>query len=182
MIHPFGMLGFTLLRAMSTYSGVAGVASEVSRPFDARRDGFVMGEGAGVAILEHPAGARRRGARIYGEVAGYGLACDVAEHRKARNSEPTRRAARGAPRHPPRRTRATAEDLLVVLLERPGAGLSDVGKSPAEPPTTHDGNQRARLRARSESCAFQRPSTCDAYRLTDEPLDGRGAVRSYYST
>jgi 3-oxoacyl-[acyl-carrier-protein] synthase II len=74
MIHPFGMLGFTLLGAISTNSGVA---SEVSRPFDARRDGFVMGEGAGVAILEHPAGARRRGARIYGEVAGYGLACDA---------------------------------------------------------------------------------------------------------
>jgi 3-oxoacyl-[acyl-carrier-protein] synthase II len=73
MINPFGMLGFTLLGAMSTNPH----AGEASRPFDAARDGFVMGEGAGVAILEHPLHARRRGARIYGEVAGYGLAADA---------------------------------------------------------------------------------------------------------
>ena len=74
MINPFGMLGFTLLGALSTNPGAG---SGASRPFDARRDGFVMGEGAGVAILEHPAHARRRAARIYGEVAGYGLASDA---------------------------------------------------------------------------------------------------------
>jgi 3-oxoacyl-[acyl-carrier-protein] synthase II len=72
MINPFGMLGFTLLGALSTNRGAG-----ASRPFDARRDGFVMGEGAGVVILESPARARRRGARIYGEVAGYGLASDA---------------------------------------------------------------------------------------------------------
>jgi 3-oxoacyl-[acyl-carrier-protein] synthase II len=73
MINPFGMLGFTLLGAMSTNPSARGA----SRPFDARRNGFVMGEGAGIVILEHPLRARRRGARIYGEVAGYGLAADA---------------------------------------------------------------------------------------------------------
>ncbi len=74
MINPFGMLGFTLLGALSTNRGAG---SRASRPFDARRDGFVMGEGAGVVMLESPTHARRRGARIYGEVAGYGLASDA---------------------------------------------------------------------------------------------------------
>jgi 3-oxoacyl-[acyl-carrier-protein] synthase II len=74
MINPFGMLGFTLLGALSTNRGAG---AQASRPFDARRDGFVMGEGAGIVMLESPTHARRRGARIYGEVAGYGLASDA---------------------------------------------------------------------------------------------------------
>jgi 3-oxoacyl-[acyl-carrier-protein] synthase II len=74
MIHPFGMLGFTLLGALSTN---AGAGPKTSRPFDARRDGFVMGEGSGVVVLESLEHARRRGARTYGEIAGYGAASDA---------------------------------------------------------------------------------------------------------
>src|SRR5207302_3666014 len=51
--------------------------SGISRPFDARRDGFIMGEGAGALVLEDGAAARDRGARILGWVRGYGTTCDA---------------------------------------------------------------------------------------------------------
>jgi 3-oxoacyl-[acyl-carrier-protein] synthase II len=74
MIHPFGVTGFNLLTALSTYSGDP---QRASRPFDRDRDGFVLGEGAGMVILEELEHARKRGARIYGEVAGYGSTADA---------------------------------------------------------------------------------------------------------
>lgn len=74
MIHPLGMTGFIRLTAMSTRGDDPGSAS---RPFDATRDGFVMGEGAGVVILEDLGHARRRGARVLAELAGYGSTADA---------------------------------------------------------------------------------------------------------
>ncbi len=74
MIHPFGMLGFNLLEALST-NNAAG--PRACRPFDAKRDGFVMGEGAGVLVLESLTHARDRGARIYGEIRGFGASSDA---------------------------------------------------------------------------------------------------------
>jgi 3-oxoacyl-[acyl-carrier-protein] synthase II len=74
MIHPLGMLGFNLLEALST-NNPAG--PRASRPFDARRDGFVMGEGAGILVLESLDHARGRGARIYSEVLGFGVSSDA---------------------------------------------------------------------------------------------------------
>lgn len=74
MIHPFGVTGFNLLTALSTRNDSPQTAS---RPFDRTRDGFVLGEGAGMLILEELEHARRRGARIYGEVAGYGSTADA---------------------------------------------------------------------------------------------------------
>jgi 3-oxoacyl-[acyl-carrier-protein] synthase II len=68
MIHPFGMVGFNLLQTLSTDNGAGSAAC---RPFDARRDGFVMGEGAGILVLESLAHASRRGARIHGEILGF---------------------------------------------------------------------------------------------------------------
>ncbi len=74
MIHPLGMLGFNLLEALST-NNAAG--PRACRPFDAKRDGFVMGEGAGILILESLRYAKERGARIYGEILGFGVSADA---------------------------------------------------------------------------------------------------------
>jgi 3-oxoacyl-[acyl-carrier-protein] synthase II len=74
-ITPFGIAGFIKLTALSTaYNDNPEVAS---RPFDKDRDGFVMGEGAGILILEELHHALDRGAKIYGEIAGYGMSCDA---------------------------------------------------------------------------------------------------------
>lgn len=73
-IRPMGMAGFCSMRAMSTRNDEP---EKASRPFDSERDGFVMGEGSGIMILESLEHAQRRGARIYGEVIGYGLSADA---------------------------------------------------------------------------------------------------------
>ena len=65
MIHPFGVTGFNLLTALSTSNDHP---TKASRPFDLDRDGFVLGEGAAMVILEELEHARRRGAKIYGEL------------------------------------------------------------------------------------------------------------------
>ncbi len=74
MIHPFGVTGFNLLTALSTRNDEP---TKASRPFDRDRDGFILGEGAGMVLLEELEHARRRGARIYGEVCGYGSTADA---------------------------------------------------------------------------------------------------------
>jgi 3-oxoacyl-[acyl-carrier-protein] synthase II len=73
-ITPLAYGGFCATRSMSRRNDCP---EKASRPFDGRRDGFVMGEGAGVAILERLDHAMRRGARIYAEVVGYGNASDA---------------------------------------------------------------------------------------------------------
>ncbi len=74
MIHPFGVTGFNLLTALSENNAAP---ERASRPFDLNRDGFVLGEGAGMLILEDLEHARARGARIYGEIRGYGSTADA---------------------------------------------------------------------------------------------------------
>jgi 3-oxoacyl-[acyl-carrier-protein] synthase II len=74
MIHPFGVTGFNLLTALSTHNSEP---TKASRPFDLNRDGFVLGEGAGMLVLEELEHARKRGATIYGEVTGYGSTADA---------------------------------------------------------------------------------------------------------
>ncbi|MEI7573202.1 MAG: beta-ketoacyl-ACP synthase II [Phenylobacterium sp.] len=74
-ICPLGVAGFIACRAMST--GFNDTPERASRPYDKDRDGFVMGEGAGVLIVEEYEHARARGAKIYAEVAGYGMAGDA---------------------------------------------------------------------------------------------------------
>ncbi|HBE69556.1 MAG TPA: beta-ketoacyl-[acyl-carrier-protein] synthase II [Planctomycetaceae bacterium] len=74
MIHPFGLTGFSLLTALSKNNDDPQGAS---RPFDRLRDGFVLGEGSGMVVLEELEHAKARGATIYGEVLGYGCTADA---------------------------------------------------------------------------------------------------------
>src|SRR5207244_12278338 len=73
-ITPMRIGGFGALRALSTRNDAS---EKASRPFDRDRDGFVVGEGAGVLILEELEGARGRGARVYAELVGYGMSADA---------------------------------------------------------------------------------------------------------
>jgi 3-oxoacyl-[acyl-carrier-protein] synthase II len=95
MIHPLGMAGFNLLTALAV--GYNEQPEKASRPFDLRREGFVLGEGAGMLIMEELGHARRRGARIHGEVIGYGSTADAFRitdsHPEGRGAEAAMRGA-----------------------------------------------------------------------------------------
>ena len=73
-VVPMGMSGFAAMKALSTRNDDP---QHASRPFDKERDGFVMGEGAGVLLMEELEHARARGAKIYCEIIGYGNTADA---------------------------------------------------------------------------------------------------------
>jgi len=94
-ISPMGVGGFCAARAMSTRNDDPAAAS---RPWDKDRDGFVLGEGAGVMVLEEYEHARRRGARIYAEISGFGMSAD-ANHITAPSTDGPRRCMVSAMRN-----------------------------------------------------------------------------------
>ncbi len=94
-VSPLGIGGFAAMRALSTRNDDPATAS---RPWDKDRDGFVLGEGAGVVVLEEYERAKARGARIYAEVSGYGMSAD-AGHMTAPNMDGPRRAMLSAMRN-----------------------------------------------------------------------------------
>ncbi len=94
-VCPLGIGGFAAMRALSTRNDDPTAAS---RPWDAERDGFVLGEGAGVVVLEEYEHAKKRGATIYAELVGFGMSAD-AGHMTAPNLDGPRRAMQGALRN-----------------------------------------------------------------------------------
>jgi len=94
-VSPLGVGGFAAMRALSTRNDDPAAAS---RPWDKDRDGFVLGEGAGVVVLEEYGHAKARGAKIYAELAGYGMSAD-AGHITAPNTDGPRRAMKAALRN-----------------------------------------------------------------------------------
>ncbi|CAG1019804.1 partial 3-oxoacyl-[acyl-carrier-protein] synthase II, partial [Burkholderiaceae bacterium] len=94
-VSPLGIGGFAAARALSTRNDDPATAS---RPWDKDRDGFVLGEGAGVVVLEEYEHAKRRGAKIYAELAGFGMGAD-AFHMTAPNVDGPKRSMRAALRN-----------------------------------------------------------------------------------
>jgi 3-oxoacyl-[acyl-carrier-protein] synthase II len=94
-VSPLGIGGFAAARALSTRNDDPGTAS---RPWDKDRDGFVLGEGAGVLVLEEYEHAKRRGAKIYAELVGFGMGAD-AFHMTAPNVDGPKRSMRAALRN-----------------------------------------------------------------------------------
>ena len=94
-VSPLGIGGFAAMRALSTRNDDPATAS---RPWDKDRDGFVLGEGAGVLVLEEYEHAKARGAKIYAELAGFGMSAD-AGHMTAPNMDGPRRAMLSAMRN-----------------------------------------------------------------------------------
>lgn len=91
-VSPLGVGGFAAARALSTRNDDPGTAS---RPWDKDRDGFVLGEGSGVLVLEEYEHAKKRGAKIYAELCGFGMGAD-AYHMTAPNVDGPKRAMRAA--------------------------------------------------------------------------------------
>ena len=94
-VSPLGVGGFAAARALSTRNDDPATAS---RPWDRDRDGFVLGEGAGVVVLEEYEHAKRRGARVYAELVGFGMGAD-AFHMTAPNVDGPKRSMRAALRN-----------------------------------------------------------------------------------
>jgi 3-oxoacyl-[acyl-carrier-protein] synthase II len=101
-VTPTGISGFSAMRALSRRNDDP---ERASRPFDAGRDGFVMGEAAGIVVLEDLEHARKRGAKIYAEIVGYGLSSD-AQH--ITEPDPTGR-------HPARAMKMAVEDAGITF-------------------------------------------------------------------
>ncbi len=119
-LTPFGFACFNSMQALSP--------TGFSRPFDARRDGFVMGEGAGVLVLEEESAARERGATILGEIAGYGSTSD-AYHLTA--PEPTGGPASRAIELALADAGATVEDISYINAHGTSTQLNDAAETAA---------------------------------------------------
>jgi 3-oxoacyl-[acyl-carrier-protein] synthase II len=122
-VSPLGMGGFCSARALSTRNDDPASAS---RPWDKERDGFVLGEGAGVMVLEEYEHAKKRGAKIYAELAGYGMGAD-AFHMTAPNVDGPKRAMLAALRN----ARIDASEVQYLNAHGTSTPLGDVNETNA---------------------------------------------------
>ena len=122
-VSPLGIGGFAAMRALSTRNDDPQTAS---RPWDRDRDGFVLGEGAGVLVLEEYEHAKKRGARIYGELAGYGMSSD-AHHITAPDKDGPRRGVLNALRN----GGLNADDIQYVNAHGTSTPLGDKNETDA---------------------------------------------------
>ena len=123
-IVPVGVAGFINMKALST----AEDPSMASLPFDARRGGFVIGEGAAALVLEEYEHAKARGAKIYGEICGYGSTCD-AYHITA--PDPEADGGARAMKQALEEAGYTGEESIYVNAHGTGTPLNDVGETKA---------------------------------------------------
>lgn len=122
---PLGLAGFTSLRALSTRNDAP---TEASRPFDKDRDGFVMGEGAGILILEEYEHAKKRGAKIYCELVGVGMTGDAFHiTQPAEDAEGAQRSMRQALSE----AKATVDDVDYINAHGTSTPLNDMNESKA---------------------------------------------------
>jgi 3-oxoacyl-[acyl-carrier-protein] synthase II len=124
-IHPLTIAGFASMRALSTRNDDPAAAS---RPYDLARDGFVMGEGAGVLVLESEDHAKARGARIYAYLSGAGLTADA--HHIAQ-PDPEGRGAARAIRAALEQAEATANDVVHVNAHATSTPQGDIAEGVA---------------------------------------------------
>jgi 3-oxoacyl-[acyl-carrier-protein] synthase II len=122
-VSPLGVGGFAAARALSTRNDSPETAS---RPWDKERDGFVLGEGAGVLVLEEYQHAKKRGAKIYCELAGYGMGAD-AFHMTAPNVDGPKRSMMAALRN----AGVTAGDVQYLNAHGTSTPLGDVNETNA---------------------------------------------------
>ncbi|TDQ45253.1 beta-ketoacyl-ACP synthase II [Tepidicella xavieri] len=122
-VSPLGIGGFAAMRALSTRNDDPKTAS---RPWDKDRDGFVLGEGAGVMVLEEYERAKARGAKIYAELAGYGMSAD-AGHMTAPNMDGPRRAMLNALRN----AGLNADEVNYLNAHGTSTPLGDINESNA---------------------------------------------------
>jgi len=122
-VCPLGVGGFAAMQALSVRNEDPAAAS---RPFDKDRDGFVLGEGAGVVVLEELSHARARGARVYCELAGFGMSAD-AFHMTAPDVEGPRRCMEAALRS----ARINAEQIQYLNAHGTSTPLGDVNETNA---------------------------------------------------
>ena len=155
-VHPLPLAGFAQMRALSTRHDDVEAAS---RPYDKGRDGFVLGEGAGVLVLETEEHARARGARVHGRLAGAGLASD-AHHVTAPDP-----AGTGAARS------------IELALRDAGVSPSDVGHVDAHATSTPLGDL-AEARALNLALGSHRPPVTAPKSCTGHLLGAAGAVEA----